>query len=153
MISTELLRRYPFFGGLTDAELAGIAMVAQEITFASDVIIFEAGDLATQLYVLETGAIELLHLVPSQGTDRSTPVGSIAPGEPFGVSAFLEPYRMTATARSQAPVKAIAVDASALRAMSEVDCHLGYIIMRHIARALAERLSYARVQLAACRPD
>jgi CRP-like cAMP-binding protein len=60
---------------------------------------------------------------------------------------------MTATARSQAPVKAIAVDASALRAMSEVDCHLGYIIMRHIARALAERLSYARVQLAACRPD
>ena len=152
MVSTELLRRYPFFGGLTDAELAGIAMVAQEITFASDVIIFEAGDLATQLYVLETGAIELLHRAPGQGGDSITPVGSIAAGEPFGVSAFLEPYRMTATARCQAPVKAVAIDAFALRAMSEVDCHLGYTVMAHIARALAERLSYARVQLAACRP-
>ena len=37
-----------------------------------------------------------------------------------------------------------------LRALSELDCHLGYTVMRQVSVALAERLGFARAQLAAC---
>jgi CRP/FNR family cyclic AMP-dependent transcriptional regulator len=150
MVSPELLRRYPFFGGLTDEELAGIAMITEEASYADNATIFREGEVAAKIYVLTSGTVELLYEIQGATGVTTSYVGSIAKGEPFGVSAFVEPYRLTATARSEGPVKAIVIDAAALRAMSEVDCHLGYTIMRQIARALAERLGFARVQLAAC---
>ncbi len=42
MISPELLRRYPFFGFLGDAQLKAIAMIAEESTYEKDQPIFEA---------------------------------------------------------------------------------------------------------------
>jgi hypothetical protein len=77
-------------------------------------------------------------------------VGSIAAGEPFGISAFVEPYRLMATGMAHGPVQAIAIDAVSLCDLSESNCHLGYTVMRQIARALAERLGFAFVELAAC---
>jgi hypothetical protein len=41
------------------------------------------------------------------------------------------------------------IQAAPLRALAEEDCHPGYAIMKQIARVLAERLTFARVQLAA----
>ncbi len=155
MVSPETLRRYPFFAGLTDAELAGIAMLAHEVSFAEDEIIFNDGELASHIYELTSGAVELVHTTyeeTSGGQTTAAYVGSIATGEPFGISAFVEPFRLSATARTVGQVKAIKLDATALRAMSEVDCHLGYTLMRQIAQALGDRLRYARVQLAACKP-
>jgi CRP-like cAMP-binding protein len=150
MVSPELLRRYPFFGGLTDEELAGIAMIAEEAAYPDNAIIFREGEVATKIYVLTSGTIELLYEIQGVSGVTTSYVGSIPQGEPFGVSAFVEPYLLSATARSEGPVKVIVIDAAALRAMSEVDCHLGYTVMRQIARALAERLGFARVQLASC---
>ena len=152
MVSPELLRRYRLFGGLTAEELAGVAMITREACFADKAVIFSDGNPATHVYMLESGVVELVHHIVVD--DRTVPVqvGSIPPGEPFGWSAFVEPYRLTATAQCKGPVKAIVIEAAELRAMSEANCHLGYTIMKKIAGVLAERLSYSRVQLAACRP-
>jgi hypothetical protein len=76
-------------------------------------------------------------------------VGSIAAGEPFGISAFVEQYRLMATGMAHGPVQAIAIDAASLRALRELNCHQGYTVMHQIARALAERLGFALVELAA----
>ena len=151
MVSPELLRRYPFFGGLTDDELAGIAMIANEVSYPSGATIFHEGDVATKIYVLVSGTVALIYEIPKTTGMTTSYVGSIAQGEAFGISAFVEPYRLGATTRAEGPVKVITIDAIGLRAMSEVDYHLGYTIMRQIARALAERLNFARVQLAASR--
>jgi len=43
MVSPELIRRYPFFGGLTESQLAGIAMIAEEVSFPKGAVIFEEG--------------------------------------------------------------------------------------------------------------
>lgn len=151
MISPEQLRRFPFFGGLTAGELASIAMIAEEVRYPDDAIIFRDGDVATRLYMLVSGAIDLVyHIERADGVEISF-VGSLAPGEPFGISAFVEPYRLMATGVAHGPVQAIAIDALELRALCESNCHLGYTVMRQIARALAERLGFAFVELAACR--
>lgn len=150
MVSPELLRRHRFFGGLREDELAAIAMIAEECNHPDAGVIFREGERATRLYILTAGAIDLIYEIHrADGVDTSY-VGSISAGEPFGLSAFVEPYTFTATARAHGPVKTVAIDAAALRALSEVDCRLGYTVMRQVSVALAERLGFARAQLAAC---
>ena len=150
MISPELLRRHRFFGGLREEELAAIAMIAEECAFPDATIIFREGERAAHLYVLTAGTVDLIYEIHHPGGVDTSYVGSINTGEPFGVSAFVEPYVFTAAGQAHGAVKTIAIDAAALRALSEVDCHLGYTVMRQLAVALAERLGFARVQLAAC---
>jgi CRP/FNR family transcriptional regulator, cyclic AMP receptor protein len=151
MISPEQLRRYPFFGGLLAEELASIAMIAEEVSFPDGAIIFRDGDLATKLYVLASGAVDLVYHIERTGGIETSFVGSIAAGEPFAISAVVEPYRLTATGVAHGPIQVIAIDAAGLRALCELSCHMGYAVMRQIARALAERLSFAFIELAACK--
>lgn len=150
MISPELLRRYPFFGGLNEDELPAIAMIAEEVAYPPEAIIFREGEAATAIYVLTSGNVELIYEIERPGGADISYVGSIAPGEPFGISAFVEPYRLTATAKAAGAVRAIVIEAAPLRTLCEENCHLGYTVMCQVARTLAERLTFARVQLAAC---
>jgi CRP-like cAMP-binding protein len=150
MVSPELLRRHRFFGGLNEDELTAIAMIAEDCSYPDAAVIFREGEKASQLYILISGAVDLIYEIHrADGVDTSF-VGLINTGEPFGISAFVEPYAYGATARAHGPVKTLTIDSHALRALSELDCHLGYTIMRQVAVALAERLGFARVQLAAC---
>jgi CRP-like cAMP-binding protein len=150
MVSPELLRRYPFFGGLTDEELSVIAKIADETSYEAGTDIFREGQVAEHLYVLTAGSVDLIYEIPTTKGVTTSFVGSIAAGEPFGLSAFQEPYLLTATARAETPVKVIEIPGDELRALAETNCHLGYNLMKQIARALGERLKFARVQLAAC---
>lgn len=149
MISTELLRRYPFFGGLNEAQLSGIALIADEASFPSGAVIVEEGKQAYRLHILIEGSVSLWYRGGREEKIKM-PVGEIAPGEVFSISSMIEPFHLTATVIASEPVRAIAIDAAGLRAMCEVDCGLGYVLMRHLAQAVVERLHYARVQLAAC---
>ena len=97
MISPEQLRRYPFFGGLTAEELASIAMIADEMSYADGTTIFRDGELATKLYVLTSGTVDLAYHIERPNGMETTYVGSIVAGEPFGISALVEPYRLTAS--------------------------------------------------------
>jgi CRP/FNR family transcriptional regulator, cyclic AMP receptor protein len=150
MISPEQLRRYPFFGGLLAEELASIAMIAEEISYPAGATIFRDGDLATKLYVLISGTVDLVYHIERPDGMETSYVGSIVAGEPFGISALVEPYRLTASGVAHGPVQAIAIDGAGLRALCELSCHLGYTMMRQVASALSERLGFAHVQLAAC---
>jgi len=87
MISPELLRRYPFFGRLTDEQFAAIALI--------------------------------------------------------------DPYKFTRSARTAGPCRIIRIDAQALRRMIKEDQTLGYTLLQGVARVAMERLTFARIQLAA----
>jgi CRP-like cAMP-binding protein len=150
MISPEMLRRYPFFAGLDASELAGIAMIAEEASFPDAAVIFREGEAATTIYLLTQGMVELVYETHRPTGTDSLYVGSVAVGEPFGLSAVLGTHALTASARAKGPIRAIGIDAAGLLGMAEDNCHLGYVLMTQVARALDERLNFTRVQLAAC---
>lgn len=150
MISPELLRRYPFFGGLTADHLRGIAMIAEEVAYPPKTLIFKEGEEARYLYVLVSGEVELLYSSNNVGAIADFYVGSIVPGEVFGISTMVGPFHRTASAKSEGDVEVIQIEAAGLRAMCEVDHGMGYILMEHLAQALTRRLHEARTQLAAC---
>jgi CRP/FNR family transcriptional regulator, cyclic AMP receptor protein len=154
MISPELLRRYPFFGLLTDAQLKAIAMIAQEVNLPGGTQIFKEGEKADTLYLLLQGSVDLYYTVETEGAfdfNKAFLVGEINPGDAFGISALMEPYRFTATAKADQSVRLITMDAVALRALLEEDAKMSCVIMYQVAKAYAERLRSTRIQLAAAR--
>jgi CRP/FNR family transcriptional regulator, cyclic AMP receptor protein len=154
MISPELLRRYPFYGLLTDAQLKSIAMIAQEINIPSGTQIFKEGDQADTLYLLLQGSVDLYYTVDMEGIldfNKEFLVGEINPGDAFGISALMEPYTYTATAKADQNVRVITMDAVAMRSLLDENPKMACVIMYQVAKAYAERLRSTRIQLAAAR--
>lgn len=152
MISPELLRRYPFFGLLTDDQLREVAIIATEETIDRGTVIFWEGEPAETLYFLLEGCIDLYYTVGEQkhrSPEKGIPVGEINPGEPFGISALIEPHMLTSTAFVSASSRVVKIDSAALRAQLKKDRKLDYLFTLQAAKAAISRLTATRIQLAA----
>jgi CRP-like cAMP-binding protein len=151
MISPELLRRYPFFTSLNDDQLKAIAMISEEKFYPKSSILIKENTPATKLVLLLEGDVDLIFSGGGEGAVVNALVGSIAPGEVYGVSALIEPFMFISSAKATVQVKVVEVDGAALRALMEVDARLAFALMRNIAMAVLERLKYTQVELAAAR--
>ncbi|HLF91004.1 MAG TPA: Crp/Fnr family transcriptional regulator [Anaerolineales bacterium] len=155
MISTERLRKYPFFGFLKPKELDAVAMIAEEAAYPKGKVIFHADEPAQTLYLLEKGSVELYYESFDEffkpELRRQFLVGEINPGEVFGISALIDPYQMTAGAVTATPCQVIQIDAEKLRALPEHFPGLECVFYQQALQTLKERLHYTRVQLAAAR--
>jgi CRP-like cAMP-binding protein len=152
MVSPELLRRYPFFGPLSAAQLKSIAMIADEDSVQQGQELFEECQPANQLYLLIDGSIDLSYKSEEEYHPKKTKVfsvGEINPEEVFGISALIEPYEFNATAVASQDSRVVKIDAEQLRELISEDNQLGYILMHQISKTAMERLAYTRVQLAA----
>ena len=154
MISPELLRRYELFGTLTDEQLQSLASIAEEMEWEAGEIIFEIDATADSLYLLMEGSVDLFYRSEDELNPelrKEFPVGEINPGEPFAISALFEPYVLTASGVASRPSKGIRLDAQRLIQLCSFDLELGLVLQRELIKAVFERLSFARVQLAAAR--
>jgi CRP/FNR family cyclic AMP-dependent transcriptional regulator len=151
MISPEILRRYPFFGTLSDEQLKAIAMISEEKSLPKDTLLVKENSPASKLYLLLDGDVDLIYSGGGEGAISNALVGSIAPGEMLGVSSLIEPYSFISSARATMPVKVVEIDGAAVRALMQLDHQLGYVLMRNVASAVLERLKYTQVELAAAR--
>ncbi|HZY45302.1 MAG TPA: cyclic nucleotide-binding domain-containing protein [Anaerolineae bacterium] len=154
MISPELLRRYPFFGGLTIEHLKAMAMLAEEVVFEAGETIFETAQPAESLWFLLEGCVDLHYIVVDELDPKLRKdffISEINPGEPFGISALIEPHRYTGTVRSTCVSRVLKFNAGGLRALCAVDPKIDAALMRQLAAAAMSRLYDTRVQLAAAR--
>ena len=152
MISPELLRKYPFFGSLDDSQLRELAMLAEEETYKSGEVIFQEGGPADALYFLLDGYVDLYFTLADKKSslqEKGIPVGDINPGEPFSISALIEPHVLTATASSAIPSRVLKFDTKRLQALYEQDPKLAYALTYQAGKAAIERLHASRIQLAA----
>ena len=154
MISPELLRRYELFGSLSDEQLQSLASISEEVEWEAGEVIFEIDAPADTLYLLMEGSVDLFYRSEDDLNPelrKEFPVGEINPGEPFAISALFEPYVLTASGVASRPSKGIRLDAQRLIQLCSFDLELGLILQRELIKAVFERLSFARVQLAAAR--
>jgi CRP-like cAMP-binding protein len=148
MVSPELLRRYSFFSSLDQAQQKAIALIADVLQFDKGATIFEEGQPAELFYVLLEGCVDLYYPTGRDPAEHLL-VAEINIGEPFSISALIEPHMLTATAKATAPSRILKIEGKALRALCELDPHLGFALMEQAARSAMERLHFARVQIAA----
>ena len=151
MVSPELLRRYPFFAMLDFEQLKAVAAIAEEKTYSKGTLLLKENTPATKLIILVEGDLDLIYSGGGEGAISNALVGSIAPGEPCGVSSLIEPYHYISSVKATVPVKVIEIDGAAMRSLMDCDPKLGYAMMRNISAAVLERLKYTQVELAAAR--
>lgn len=152
MVSTEMLRRYPFFSFMNHVQLHEVAMITEEREIESGVVLFSAEEAADALYLLREGSVELHYTVTDErGMEKRQDflVGMINPGEMFGISALIRPYVYTTGAQTSDASRILEIDAQELRALCERDKDMAAEWQRHIAEVTLERLNYTRIQLLA----
>lgn len=145
MISPEVLRRYPYFAGLSDESLKQLAMIAEEQTVPANSVMFREGDPASHLSVVIKGEVNIQYML---GTGELRTVDTLVEGDLLMWSALVEPYKATALGTATKETRLVRIDAAKLRMLCENEPILGYRLMTQVARLLAHRLEGARVQLA-----
>ncbi len=152
MVSPEILRRYPFFGTLTDAQIKALATIAEEESFTKGTVICEEGQPAVAFYLLLDGSASLYYKSEEEfrpATRKDFLVGEVNPGEVFAISVLVEPFTHTATVKAEQNCRVVRFDAEGINRLIAKDSTLYCALMREIAKAAMERLAFARVQLAA----
>jgi CRP-like cAMP-binding protein len=133
-----------FGSGLSASVTTTLADMSREYDAPVGARLLREGDEVRELSVLVSGRVALTQLVAGRG---SVTLMTVEPGDVFGQSALVAPFRATSTVVTLEPIHAIAIDAGALRERVRVDCELTAGIYPKIAEALARRLDATRSQL------
>jgi CRP/FNR family cyclic AMP-dependent transcriptional regulator len=137
--------RATWFGSdLSEASIERLGAMAREYESPARARLLREGDDTKELSILVAGRIALTEHVAGRG---SVTLMSAEPGDVFGWSAIIPPYRCTATVVSLEPVKVIAIEAEALRAELKAHAELAAGVYPRLAEALARRLEATRQQL------
>ena len=145
MVSPELLRRYPYFAGISEESLKRVAMIAEPVHLPAEHVMFYEHDPADHLYVIVHGEVDVKYTL---GTGEQRTVDTLTDGDLLVWSALVAPYRMTGMGMTTKPTDLVSINSPELRKLCEEDPRLGYALMTQVARLLANRLEGARVQLA-----
>ncbi len=150
MVSPELLRRYPFFAGLTHQQLTSLATVAHTMSFEAGETVFRDGEPATYLYLVVDGQVHLF--VESDYQGHRVNITDADEREVLGWPALVAPHEYTATAECSRQSELVSFDARELRQIIEADSQVGCVIMRGLCNVLVSRLRSAYVELASLVP-
>ncbi len=133
-----------FGSGLSEGSLERLAGMAREYETPARARLLREGDETNELSVLLEGRVALTEHVAGRG---SVTLMTVEPGDIFGWSALINPFKATSTVVSLEPVKVIAFDAAALRDEVRSNCELAAGIYPRLLEALARRLGATRHQL------
>jgi CRP-like cAMP-binding protein len=92
-----------------------------------------------------------LEAVATITKEKEYHISDINPGEMFGISALIEPYKYTTTLRVDKLSRVIKIGATDLRALCESDPKMAYGLMQAIAKVAIKRCQATRIQLIAAR--
>jgi len=110
-MDVERLRRLPLFEELDFHDLAQLLRWVREVEATDGTPLFEQGSMPDELFVIEEGAVEVIH-------DGET-IATLGPGDVVGEMALLKLERRWASVIARGPVRAVALNADDLAAMSE----------------------------------
>jgi CRP/FNR family cyclic AMP-dependent transcriptional regulator len=140
----DALRESPLTAGLGGAERRRLASFARSLSVPAEGVLLQEGEPTPYLGVVVAGRVALRMRVPGRGPIT---VMTVEPGDIFGWSAVLAPYRATSTAIAVEATESIVLEAPALRLALESDEDLAAALYPRILRSVARRLEGTRLQL------
>jgi CRP-like cAMP-binding protein len=159
MISTELLRRYPFFACLTQDQIVTLAEAGEELSIEAGHCFFHEGDRLKSLFFVLEGNIDIAIGIPDRSVKQDisegilgnfiaeeVTVSNVTPGQIFAWSAMIPPHVSTASATATVPSRVIAFDCEELMQAFKKDCNFGYIMLQKVAGVIRGRLRDMRIQ-------
>ena len=144
MSIVETLKRSELFLGLDDNDIQKIVDLpsCQATSYEAQATIFELGDAAVNLYVLEEGQINLVVKLYDDSAKASKPtiVRTITKGGIFGWAALVPPNVRIMSAITKEPAKLIAINGNELRILFQKEPKLGYEVMNGLIKVIGSRV-------------
>ena len=133
------------FKDLSSSQLRRLTDAASEIEVLEGHYLFREGNSADYVYVLESGAVEMLTNV---NDDFELPVSIIrSAGRCIGTSSLVPPYQYSLSARCVEKAALFKIKLEDLQHLIQEDKALGHTIMNNLAQHLLERLKETRREL------
>lgn len=134
--SLEQLANNSLFGGLSESCCQTLLDRLERREFAAATTVFSEGDIARELYIVESGRLEVLK--PSVATD--VVMFEIGCSEFFGDLSFIDMQPRSMTVRAAVPCVLWRMDYGALRDIYQADIRSYTLLIMNIAREISRRL-------------
>lgn len=148
--ATQALGDSELTDGLTPQQLAQLAAIGQIRHYEGGTLIVDEHERSDELYIIETGSVEVWLDPSSVGDDHSEPrkIASLKAGQTCGELALLDGgVRSARLLAGPTGVKLMAFKRTEILALCEADTTIGFRIMRNLAAALALRLRLQDMRL------
>ncbi|HPC35438.1 MAG TPA: cyclic nucleotide-binding domain-containing protein [Candidatus Marinimicrobia bacterium] len=140
------LRNSEMTHGLSDAELEALSHLFRCRHVKRDEIIFREGEPSEELYLIAKGRVSvLIYSVSLPG--KSEKIASLRDNELFGEFSFIDGSPRSATIMAEEETDLIFVDNVALYRYLDENEHVGYIVMRNIAKILTGKLRRTNLEM------
>jgi CRP-like cAMP-binding protein len=142
MTAIEQVVQIPFFQGLPAEALREVAAKSTVLTLERGGTLISQHATAEHLFFLISGSVQFY--IRFHGVDDLL-VGTMRePGALLGWSVIREPHRYTATVRCEEECRVLRLPREVLVKLVETQPRLGYLLLKRIAAALANRLEQTR---------
>ncbi len=149
METHELLSRIELFKGLDPGELAAIAQVAHRRSVERGTVIFEAGDEASDVFVLASGKVKIVTLSPE---GKELILATLGAGQVFGEMALIESAPRSASAIADTAAELVGINRSDFQRLLEnhpgISLKLLQILSGRLRRANSRMQSLAYMDVA-----
>ncbi|MFN2145103.1 MAG: Crp/Fnr family transcriptional regulator [Anaerolineales bacterium] len=148
MISVQTLQFYPLFSSLTPEVLEKVSRISRMVTLEPREYLFEEGQTARHLYLVDSGSISLNLKVPNRdGIEFVQEMDPMKRGEMVGWSAIVGTgdYKFGVVANTNALL--IEIDGAGLKQIMKDHPRQGYDMLYKIADVIRERLEMKCMQL------
>lgn len=139
-INGRTLSCSPIFEGIPDDAIESLCSRGRVVVFEANHQLFERGNDAHDLMILQEGVVELLLPLEIMGVTRDVTMESKDAGEVVAWSALVAPYRFTLSARCATKCTLTSFSREMLHARFQEDPQNGYLFMRNLAGVIGRRL-------------
>ncbi len=142
MTAKQVLRQCQVFSTLNNAALEQVVGLASEKQYEAGTALFQEGDSAAELFILQEGKVALQMTLPEELAQmgRRITVDVVTRNEVVGWSAIVEPYIYTLTAICLQKVKALSISGTRLRWLLGDNPKIGFEVVRGLIKVVASRL-------------
>jgi CRP-like cAMP-binding protein len=126
--------------GLTPVHAEQLLSLGKKIALPRNAVLFQLGDEATSLYIVERGQLALTLPMQVLGRQENVLIEERHAGQALGWSALIPPHRFTLTATAPFDAEVIALDRLLLLQFFADEPEAGYIITRNVAEIIGQRL-------------
>ena len=138
----EKIGKFNIFEDLSAEEIDAIIQCGKLVNFQTGETIIEESDESWDLYVVLSGRISIEMALRSHASSlpRSRQIAQFRAGEVFGDMAFLRGARRSASVTTINDFSALVFDRDKLYDLFDRDNHIGYIMVRNLAKIMSSRV-------------
>ncbi len=145
-MSTELIRDSQLFRLLDDEQFAHIAPRLQDISLRAGEVLYSEGSPADTVSIVLEGALVAVKMSKLGGEE--TVLSEFGPRDVIGEMALLSDRQRSASIRAQEPARLACFSRAVYGALEKQRPDIALLIMKNVARILAQRLQDTSADLA-----